>query len=284
MTLGMSDLTVELFELAAQKSFFQHGGGSCLSLGTLDFWVTEEVLHRFGITTISAQELKEHFSLDVRSQYDLWMASSKQLCAKVVAHYGYDTYEDLDINKYSDYRVDLCEPVDESLHEKYDLVLDSVVPYISNPLQGYENICRMLRLGGNLITFSFLHQINRAYLTPQPNFLEDYFDANGLETIRHIVFSSSAGRICDYDRTKVKRKIWRLHDVIPADDAFDYYFDKLCEANHASGRRRWLSVGLKILRKFTVKSRHDFLSIAVFARKIRSVDKMTQPIKDVYRL
>ena len=153
---------------------------------------------------------------------------------------------------------------------------------------GYQNLIRMLKLGGKLQTSSFINQPNRALLNPEPNFLEDYLRVNGMTIISHFIHGKFYRYICDYDRNK-RQKTWQLYDVIPPEDAFGYYFAKLIGTAHICDRQL-AKKALKIIRKFSAAfyndpkllGKHNVLHNTIYALKIAIVEEIF-PIKDVYQ-
>ncbi|MFC1593801.1 hypothetical protein ACFL38_00565 [Candidatus Omnitrophota bacterium] len=191
-----------------------------LTIGTMDFHVTKGCLKKYGITAISDQDLKHHYSLIGEDRNK----SSKRLCAQLFKHYGYETYEELDINKRADVLCDLNIPVDKELENKYDCILNVSAHYAMNIIQAFFNTARMTKIGGKIMVNTALGDMtNRFYLNPSPNFLIDFYTANGF-VLEKVIMQNRRGYTMPYEPAKFKVN-W-IGAIIPFHFFLSYYFRK----------------------------------------------------------
>src|SRR5688572_14561966 len=112
--MGLADTFVDAAVALEPAIRATEGAGErrVLVTGTMDFWVSARCLRRHRISTISAADIARHES----GNPDDFGASSKRLSAKLFQHFGYTTYEELDINPRADIVWDLNLPVPPELH------------------------------------------------------------------------------------------------------------------------------------------------------------------------
>ena len=84
--------------------------------------------------------------------------------------------ETLDVNEYEDYPdiiFDLCDRLDESLHEKYDKIIClAILEHVYNPFSAVDNLKKMLKKNG--IIFGYVPYLNY-YHAPKNLKFQDYF-------------------------------------------------------------------------------------------------------------
>jgi len=152
--------------------------------------------------------------------------SSHRLAAKVLKSYGYENYADMDIYDRADIVCDLSEPISESHHKKYDLVMDIISTYVTNIIQSYSNTSRMTKVGGTKIVVTTIgDHTNRFELNPSPNFLVDFHLSNGFELKRGFMINPK-GTILPYRRFFTKGT--PAFVVLPF---FDWFFTVLKTIN-----------------------------------------------------
>jgi len=93
---------------------------------------------------------------------------------------NFDIVDTFDINGEPTYKVDLNEPLDESLHRKYDWVIDSGTLYccfdVSTALQ---NILNILKDEGNVVhTGNLSGFYGRGFYSLSPAFFRDFYTCN----------------------------------------------------------------------------------------------------------
>jgi len=191
-----------------------------LTIGTMDFHVTKNCLKKYGINTIKDDDLKNHYSAigEERNR------SSKRLCAKLFQHYGYKIYEELDINKRADVLFNLNYPIPSELENKYDFMLNVSAHYAMNAIQAFFNTASMVKIGGKIMVVSVLGDMtNRFYLNPSPNFLIDFYRANGF-VLEKAIMQNKRGHAIPYVPTKYK--VTWIGAIIPFRFFLFYHFRK----------------------------------------------------------
>lgn len=180
-----------------------HGGdegGTAIGIGAHDFLISRKILRKCGVS-ISDADVERHKSTLLRPEF---AQSSKRMSGLFFKHYGYSSYVDLDIYDRADIVFDLCKPIPETLHQKFDLVFDPTSNYVVNINQSYANTSRMLKVGGMKIVMGVLgDQTNRFDLNPSPNYLIDFHVNNGFRVERAFLLDRR-GRIFPYKRYQTK--------------------------------------------------------------------------------
>jgi hypothetical protein len=175
-------------------------GAAMLTTGTMDFWATWPCLKKYGITSVSKADVRRHESCAP----DEFAASSKKMCGLFFRHFGYDVYEEVDINERADVVWDLNYPVPKELEARYDLVLNVSGQYAMNAIESYFNVMRMTKVGGTVMVCTFVGDMtNRFYLNPSPDFLVDFHCANGF-TLEKTVLQNRTGYVGPYDSADTK--------------------------------------------------------------------------------
>ncbi len=84
--------------------------------------------------------------------------------------------ETLDVNQYEDYPdiiFDLCDKLDDSLHEKYDKIIClAILEHVYNPFLAVDNIKKMLKKNGTV--YGYVPYLNY-YHAPNDLKFQDYF-------------------------------------------------------------------------------------------------------------
>lgn len=96
---------------------------------------------------------------------------------------------------------DLNVPVDDSLHSKFDLVLESgTIEHVFSVKDALFNMCRMCKIGGVVVNFSPVDYFNHGFINLNAEILRDCFLANGFEEIslKYIVTPASPRRVDQY--------------------------------------------------------------------------------------
>ncbi len=192
-----------------------------LTTGTLDFWATWGCLKRHGIDTITKQDLSAH----ERCAPEEFNASSKKMCSRLFKHFGYDRYEEMDINDRADIVWNLNDPIAPNLQEHYDFVFNASGQYAMNAIQSYWNTMQMVKLGGKLMVHANLGDMtNRFYLNPSPNFLIEFHKANGF-ILEKAILQNRLGFSMPYE--PVKTKVTFLSTLIPLRYFLIYYLQQI---------------------------------------------------------
>jgi hypothetical protein len=275
--MGFSNTYLEFMAHAWSQGHLL-SGGTCLGIGTFDFWIDYESLKRHRIQTITPHDLERHSKLRVGSEE--WSRSCKALSIQLLQHFGYNSYKELDINDRADIVWDLNLPVPEYFKEHFDLVVDISVPYVSNIIQAYLNVMASVKLSGEYATVLALgDQTNRYQLAPSPNFLIDFLNCNGFQVLYQAIFSDACGYIMDYQRQRRQSKITPLGKLLPWFSVLSYNVKQLITdaVVTENGCLRPVFRGLSSL--LTPPGYYLF----IIAKKIeRTADIPKYPLKDVY--
>lgn len=169
--MGLTDAIAGLFLDAADAIRPAEAEARWLSIGTIDYYVSPELLSKHDINPPGSSD-------------------SKQCMAHFVSALGYPLYEELDINERADIRHDLNYPIPDALHERYDLVWDcGSVEHVMNSYQANKNLIDLVRVGGIVVCQQGIgDQTNAGYWTISPNFYLDFLTANGFEILEFILF------------------------------------------------------------------------------------------------
>lgn len=158
-----------------------------LGIGAHMFDCSPRVLRRTGVETISRDE---------HDRLDAWLGKSRnqrlgrELTAQLFRHYGYDSYEDLDIDPSANHVCDLNEPLPSSLVGQYDLVFDPTSNYVMNVQRAFENTSSLLKVGGVKIALTMLgDSSNRFDLNPSAGYIIDLHEARGFKVERALMMS-----------------------------------------------------------------------------------------------
>ena len=169
---------------------------SVAATGAHDVLFTRKYLRKYGIQTISDEEMATHMCADTAEYH----RSSSRLAAQVLKAYGYDSYADIDIYDRAKIVCDLSVPISDEHHQKYDLVMDITSTYVTNIIQSYSNTSRMTKVGGTKIVVTTIgDHTNRFELNPSPNFLVDFHLGNGFSFARGFMINPK-GTILPYQR------------------------------------------------------------------------------------
>jgi hypothetical protein len=274
--MGFSNTYVDFIVDARRRGYLQNGG-VCLAVGTFDFHLSADFLSQHGCETITLEDIRRHKNYTRGSSE--WQRSCKDLSAKLLLHFGYTSYLELDINERADIVWDLNTPVPLEFREKYDLALDITVPYVANITRGYLNVMSMVKLGGEYVATLVLgDQTNRFQLTPSPNFLIDFFTANGFEVRYTAIFDDAGKYVTDYQRSTPPPKLTPLSTLLPPSQVKSYYLKQLIAC----------TVGQNRLLKPIIDRTNGFLTppsyyLSLVATKTgHTPDHAEYPIKDYY--
>ncbi len=163
-----------------------------LATGAHDVLFTSKCLKKYGIKTISSEEMLAHMTND-RVAY---AKSSNELARKVLKSYGYSDYHDIDIYDRANIVCNLSNPINSEYHEKYDLVLDITSTYVTNIIQSYHNTSKMTKVGGKKVVVTTIgDHTNRFDLNPSPNFLVDFHISNGFSLDRAFIINPKGKKL-----------------------------------------------------------------------------------------
>lgn len=278
--MGLTNEIAQLFTgccvTASQK-------GKALSLGTVDFWVDWKTILKNQITEISERDYLLHSQNKIGAAE--WHNSSKELTKLFFRHFGYASYEEIDINERADIRFDLNNPIPEELKGKYDLIWDISAAYVMNVIQAFKNIIDMLRIGGKVVHTARLgDQTNASYWVVSPNLYLDFYRYNGF-SIEEVCLFDRDGHRMPY--TELLAKGTPVDSLIPLRLLPKYYFRmvRFAAYRRVSSSRLWqIRIARKILNTLLTGKRPSW-SICVIATKQKSCDTraLTQPIQNIYR-
>lgn len=167
---------------------------NCLAAatGAHDVLFTPKYLKKYGIKTISSDDMLNHMTND-RVAY---AKSSNELARKVLMSYGYSDYHDIDIYDRANIVCNLSKPIPQKYHKKYDLVLDITSTYVTNIIQSYNNTSQMTKVGGKKVVVTTIgDHTNRFDLNPSPNFLVDFHVSNGFILERAFIINPKGKKL-----------------------------------------------------------------------------------------
>jgi len=180
--LGLTDPIATLFLDSADaiRPIEVSGDARWLSLGTIDYWVTPELLTSRGLSPADEPEPPGEDEHD----------RSKRLMTHFADAFGYSSYEELDINDRAEIRHDLNYPIPDDLRGRYDLVWDcGSIEHVMNAYQAMRNMLDLARVGGILLCLQAIgDQTNAGYWTISPNFYLDFLGANGVEILEFLLW------------------------------------------------------------------------------------------------
>jgi SAM-dependent methyltransferase len=108
---------------------------------------------------------------------------------------GFDSVDSMDCNDYEQCTIihDLNNDVPQSLHGKYDLIIDSgSSEHIFNLPKVLENYNRMLRVGGRIIhSLPSSNHVDHGFYMFSPTVFYDYYSANRWSIIESLFFRYS---------------------------------------------------------------------------------------------
>ena len=229
-----------------------------LTIGTMDFWATWGCLKKCGIRTIPREDLLTH----ERCAPEEFNASSKKMCGLFFKHFGYNHYEEMDINDRADLLWNLNDPIGPELDERYDFVLNVSGQYAMNAIQSYWNTMRMVKPGGKLMVQAHLGDMtNRFYLNPSPDFLMEFHGANGF-VLEKSILQNRLGFSMPYE--PVKTKVTFLSTLIPLRYFVVYYLQQII---------RDIPLRMEIARKRRLQKKEGTLGpVAATCRQERQED------------
>lgn len=108
-------------------------------------------------------------------------------------------------NDKPDYQWDLCQPIPEAWHKKYDLLFDiGVLEHTADIFQALENVGNLLKVGGWMILYlPMVSPINSCMYHPNPPFYFDILSGNGFHNIHAWI-----NWMPDWDQQNDIRTIW----------------------------------------------------------------------------
>jgi hypothetical protein len=95
----------------------------------------------------------------------------------------FTTIETFDINGSPTHKVDLCDPIPEQFHNKYDWIIDvATTPCGIDPATMFKNIIAMVKVGGYVLHLTQTSgYFGRAFYSFSPALLQDVYKCNGFE-------------------------------------------------------------------------------------------------------
>jgi hypothetical protein len=122
---------------------------------------------------------------------------------------GYESLDTLDAFETDghkpDIQWDLCRPIPEEWHNRYDLVFDiGVLEHTCDIFQALENVANLVKPGGWMILYlPMVSPINASLYHPNPPFYFDILSGNGFEN-----FDAWINWMPDWDQQNDIRTIW----------------------------------------------------------------------------
>jgi hypothetical protein len=97
---------------------------------------------------------------------------------------GVEPYFDIDINEHADYRVDLSQPLPQSLRRGAAAVVDvGTTEHIFNAPQVFRNIVEMLIPNGTVMHLSPISWYNHGFYNFNPLLFNEFYSANGFSKL-----------------------------------------------------------------------------------------------------
>jgi hypothetical protein len=92
--------------------------------------------------------------------------------------------------------IDLNTPINEEHHEKYDLVVDTgTLEHCFNVGIAFENMCKLARVGGLILSAAPMTKINHGFWNFSPCAYENYFSQNKFKILFLGAFHKANGKI-----------------------------------------------------------------------------------------
>ena len=239
--MSIGDTNIAILEVLYSSLGVRQGGETvhsgvqkaAIGIGAHGFVGTRKALKKAGIGTISANEID---ALDSHVGTPVYAELNRDVLRKLFHHYGYSSYEQLDIDPTADIVFNLNAPLPDELEEKYDLVFDPTSNYVTDVIGSLEKTSKMLKIGGYKIVVSSLgDHTNRYELNPSANFLIDFHEARGFSVETAFIMNAKQ-RTLPYRRYKTK--ITRLPTLLPVHSMLLYFAKSLIHV----GLRERLSV------------------------------------------
>lgn len=185
--------------------------GAVLALGVQDVMFTHEVAEsllrerKVDFSTVPSRERTFHLS---RNQRQFTQDPNHYMSVRdLYKMMGFSSLETLDAfeNDGPDMLWDLCTPIPESWHNKYDVVFDiGVLEHTCDIFQALENAANLVKPGGWMILYlPMVSPINSCLYHPNPPFYFDILAKNGFEN-----FSAWINWMPDWDQQNDIRTIW----------------------------------------------------------------------------
>lgn len=220
MGLTISDGIIDFLKEAANVSFENK---SLLMLGYQHMYITYAQLFRIAdrldITLCDDFNFCQTIDVDAKDFFRLL---------------GFNNIHVMDISDYegADIVCDLNNPVDASLHNQFDYIIDGgTLEHVFNIPAALNNISKMLKIGGKVYHYlPAASYINHGFYSVSPSLFTDYYRTNGgqVEECNIILWSK------EYEHNMHTHKmIDNLEDCLSAGidyrimDVFDGRFDKL---------------------------------------------------------
>jgi SAM-dependent methyltransferase len=186
-------------------------GPSALALGVQDVMFThgtaEDLLRdrRTKVLSVPPNERTFHLS---RNQRQFTQDSRHYMSVQdLYRMMGFSSLETLDAfeNDKPDHLWDLCTPIPEAWHNKYDVVFDiGVLEHTCDIFQALENVANLVKPGGWMILYlPMVSPINSCLYHPNPPFYFDILSRNGFEN-----FDAWINWMPDWDQQNDIRTIW----------------------------------------------------------------------------
>lgn len=205
-------------------------GGDLLTLGVADVHGTyddmELVLREANVPHSPISPPDRHVSLTKRqSEFSLLFGYSDFMHQNdLFKMLGFDRTESMDVfdNEAPTYIHDLNNPVPESLHNKFDTIMDfGTLDHVYDMRTAIANIVNMLKVGGVVVIYdAMIGWHNQSYYNFQPPFFLDTFRAYGftnLELFIHYYPKYGHGR-----KSKTEWREYRHNDEINFRKPFHY--------------------------------------------------------------
>jgi len=185
--------------------------GRALALGVQDVMFTHETAEALlrerdaPYTSIPKEKRQYHLS---RNQAQFTNKAKHYMCVKdLFSMMGFDSLDTLDAwnNDKPDIQWDLCRPIDQKMHNQYDLLFDiGVLEHTSDIFQALENVGNLVKPGGWIILYlPMVSPINSCMYHPNPPFYFDILSGNGFGD-----FDAWVNWMPDWDQQNDIRTMW----------------------------------------------------------------------------
>ena len=162
-------------------------------LGTIDFLVKEllpRIKHKGSVVSLARQFITSNpknvraylAKAGFRTKIDGYQWDRVMTSRELFLAFGFDRYDDIDFNDDEGCNIihDLNRPIPTQYHGKYDLVFElGTLEHLFDIRTAFENIVRLVKVGGTVFHFSPLTWINHGFYNFSLTVFYDAYRSNG---------------------------------------------------------------------------------------------------------
>lgn len=166
-------------------------------LGTIDFLVKEllpRIKHKGSVVSLARQFITSNpknvraylAKAGLRTKIDGYQWDRAMTSRELFLAFGFDRYDDIDFNDDEGCNIihDLNRPIPAQYHGQYDLVFEAgTLEHLFDIRTAFENIMRLVKVGGTIFHFSPLTWINHGFYNFSLTVFYDAYRANGFKDI-----------------------------------------------------------------------------------------------------